>query len=167
MRVQPQFLSIFSNSSPCRGFAQKHRLFVQDHRPAQKPQMTADGFRRYSASFCPPNGTTPPIDGATTVWLHCFRSGGLNLPTISEWLDLETLKALSKHGTNVLACLFISFLIRLAILYTTGSQNDYQEVLLFGDDAANIGLVVWGLRELFTVLWNKRERFRLHVFVVA
>jgi hypothetical protein len=98
----------------------------------------------------------------------CFRSGDHKLPKISEWLDLETLKALSKHGTNVLVCLFISFLIRLAILYTTGGQSDYQFALLFGDDMANIGFVAWGLRELFTILWNKRVRFQgFHVFVAA
>jgi hypothetical protein len=117
----------------------------------------------------PFQSATAAIDGATTVWLHCYRSGGMhNLLNISEWLDLETLKALSQHGTNVLACLFISYLIRWAILYTTGGQSEYQQLLLFGDDIANIGFVAWGLRELFTILWNKRVRFQgFHVFVAA
>jgi hypothetical protein len=123
---------------------------------------------RCDAPFRPSHGTSRTIDGATTVWLICFRSGGPNLPPISEWLDLETLKALSQHGTNVLVCLFISYLIRWAILYTTGGQSEYQQLLLFGDDIANIGFVAWGLRELFTILWNKRVRFQgFHVFVAA
>jgi hypothetical protein len=118
--------------------------------------------------FAENQSSTVAIDGATTIWLDCFRSGGhRKLSAFSEWLDLDTLKLLSKHGVNVLACLFISGLIRLVILHTTGKEHDYQETLLFGDYLANVGFVFWGLRELFSVLWNKRVRFQLHVFLVA
>lgn len=95
--------------------------------------------------------------------------GNRRLLKILEWLDLDTLKVLSQHGGNVVFCLLISALIRVAIVYTTGPDFFYQDTLLRLDHIANIGFVIWLLREVSVILWNKREKLvrGLHVFVVA
>jgi hypothetical protein len=82
------------------------------------------------------------------------------------WINLETIKALTNHGINSVYSIAIAAGYRYAVFYLL-SPGDFRDWLVYTDDLVVAGIFVWLVREMAVTLWNDRERFRFHVFLLA
>jgi hypothetical protein len=74
------------------------------------------------------------------------------------WLDLNTLKVLTRHGGNVVAATAIFWIIGFCIGLSINDKatRDFLDVV---ENYVIKGLFLWLVYQMALVLWNRRVRY--------
>ncbi len=83
-----------------------------------------------------------------------------------EWIDLDTIRACVRHATGAIPALLIFALVGLVIRLII-SKGTLRQVLEALDGFALVGLILWLLYQMGCILWNRRERVRGGLHVLA
>jgi len=75
---------------------------------------------------------------------------------IGEWIDLDTLKALSRHVSSSIGAIFVFKAIGLLVDW--GFTGNLKIVLKVIDETALVGIMLWLGYQMAILLWRKRIR---------
>jgi hypothetical protein len=76
---------------------------------------------------------------------------------LAQWLDLDTLKVLTRHGANVVLAIAIFWVIGFCVglgIY----DKDTRDFLDVVENYVIRGLFLWLVYQMALVLWNRRVR---------
>ena len=75
--------------------------------------------------------------------------------SVSEWIDLTTVKALSQHASATLAALAFFAIVRFALTLVTLSAIT-RTILEGTDEFVLVGLFLWLIYQMACLLWKGR-----------
>ena len=75
-----------------------------------------------------------------------------------DWIDLDTLKALSRHASGSIGAILV--FKAMGVLVDWGFTGRLKIVLKTIDDTVLVGLLIWLAYQMGVLLWKSRIRIR-------